>query len=237
MCDEILYMLGVVAVGLVVNFGLRAVPFLLFGSSKRSLPAWVGRFGDFVSPVIIAGLVVYSYATLRTAAGAPCWATPWPYLAGALTVALQFRFGNPLASIVAGTVLYMCLLNSGCRTVVQEVDYSIDNPLVAISASGHFSFRGEPVRDANEVVKLLKKNRVPRDVTIYVLVDERYNDQRALLAFKHNYLARAGYTRSAWIHKRRAVAGKPEEVGRTFEQKSIPYEYRTRKKQPSGFRK
>lgn len=214
MGDEILYMCGVVAVGLAVNFGLRALPFALFGSSRRELPAWVGRFGDYVSPVIIGALVVYSYATLRTVAGAPAWATPWPYVAGALTVALQLVLKNPLASIVAGTALYMCLLNCGCRTVVDEVEYDDAHPLIRISSNGGLFFRDKPVRKPDEIPRLLKKHNVPKDATIYVLVDEGYDDERALWVFKHNYLTRAGYPRSVWIHERRAVSGKPEEVSR-----------------------
>ncbi|MBQ6136451.1 MAG: AzlD domain-containing protein [Kiritimatiellae bacterium] len=237
MGNEILYMLGVVAVGFAVNFALRALPFVLFGSSRRELPAWVGRFGDFVSPVIIAALVVYSYATLRTAAGAPCWLTPWPYLAGALTVALQLLFRNPLASIVAGTVVYMCLLNCGCRTVVNEVEYDIDHPLIRISADGSLYFKDSPVRDPNELAALLRKNNVPKDATIYILLDEGYNDQRALWVLRHNYLTRAGYPRSAWIHSRRAVSGRPEEVGRSLGGSSTPYERVPRRGTETNFRR
>ena len=46
---------------------------------------------------------IYSYSSLE-------WRTVSPYLAGTLTVALHLRFRNPLASIVAGTALYMALL-------------------------------------------------------------------------------------------------------------------------------
>ena len=103
MTDEIIYMLSVVAACFVVNYGLRALPFLLFAGRDRELPQWVERFGSFLSPVIIAVLVVYSYSGLE-------WKTAWPYLAGAATVGLQLWKRNPLASIVAGTALYMALL-------------------------------------------------------------------------------------------------------------------------------
>ena len=56
--NEVLYMLGVVAVGFAVNYGLRTLPFLLFAGSRRELPRGVERFGNLVSPVIIAALVV-----------------------------------------------------------------------------------------------------------------------------------------------------------------------------------
>ena len=104
MQEEILYMSGIVAAGFVVNFGLRALPFILFGGKDRTIPAWIDRMSGFISPVIIAALVVYSFAGLA-------WRTPWPYAAGALSVGLQVWKRNPLLSIVAGTVLYMLLLN------------------------------------------------------------------------------------------------------------------------------
>ena len=104
MGDEILYMSGIVAAGFVVNFGLRALPFILFGGKDRAIPAWIDRVSGFISPVIIAALVVYSFAGLA-------WRTPWPYVAGALSVGLQLWKRNPLLSIIAGTVIYMLLLN------------------------------------------------------------------------------------------------------------------------------
>ena len=104
MADEILYMLGIVAVGFVVNFGLRALPFVLFGGKDRAIPAWIDRVSGFISPVIIAALVVYSFA-------GSAWRTPWPYVAGVVTVALQAWKRNPLLSIVVGTAVYMLFLN------------------------------------------------------------------------------------------------------------------------------
>ena len=56
MKDEILYMPGVVAVGFAVTYALRALPFLLFAGRSRSLPPWVERFGNLISPVIIAAI-------------------------------------------------------------------------------------------------------------------------------------------------------------------------------------
>ena len=106
MGDEILYMMGIVAAGFVVNFGLRALPFILFGGKDRTIPAWIDRVSGFISPVIIAVLVVYSFAGLA-------WRTPWPYVAGAAVVGLQVWKRNPLLSIIAGTVIYMLLVNLG----------------------------------------------------------------------------------------------------------------------------
>ena len=104
MKDEILYMICIVGVGFVVNFGLRALPFVLFGGRNRTIPAWIDRVSGFISPVIIAALVVYSFSGLM-------WRTPWPYVAGAVAVVLQLWRKNPLVSIVAGTAVYVVLLN------------------------------------------------------------------------------------------------------------------------------
>ena len=104
MADEILYMLGIVAAAFLENFGLRALPFILFGGKGRTIPPWIDRMSGFISPIIIAALIVYSFAGLA-------WRTPWPYVAGAVAVGLQVWKRNPLLSIVAGTVIYMLLLN------------------------------------------------------------------------------------------------------------------------------
>ena len=104
MKTEVLYMLGVIAVGFAVNYALRALPFLVFGGRDRAIPAWIDRLSGFISPVIIAGLIVYSYS-------GSAWWTPWPYLAGVVTIALQVWRRNPLVSIVTGTAVYMLLIN------------------------------------------------------------------------------------------------------------------------------
>lgn len=106
MGSEALYMLGVVVAGFAVNMGLRALPFLLFGGRSRPVPPWAERACSFVSPVVIACLIVYSYSGLE-------WRTASPYVAGAVTVALQLVLRNSLASILAGTALYMLLVGMG----------------------------------------------------------------------------------------------------------------------------
>ena len=98
--NETAYMLGAVLTVFAVTYALRALPFLLFAGRDRALPPWVERASAFVSPVIIAGLIVYSFAGLS-------WRTPWPYLAGAVTVGLHLWRRNPLASIAAGTEIIL----------------------------------------------------------------------------------------------------------------------------------
>jgi branched-subunit amino acid transport protein AzlD len=101
--NRILYLLGAIAVGWAVTYTLRALPFIIFGSKARDLPPWLERLGSYISPIIIFGLVIYSYSSLE-------WKTCCPYLAGLVTLALQLWRQNPLISIVAGTVVYMMLL-------------------------------------------------------------------------------------------------------------------------------
>ena len=104
MTSQIVYLVGVVAAAWAVTFLLRAFPFLLFAGKNRELPPAVERLAGYISPVIIAGLIVYAYS-------GSAWRTAWPYLAGVVTIALQVWKRNPLVSIVAGTAVYMLLLN------------------------------------------------------------------------------------------------------------------------------
>ena len=224
---DVLYMAGIVAVGFAVNFLLRALPFVLFGSRRRPLPAWAAKASDCVSPVIIAGLIVYAYSGMA-------WSTVWPYLAGALTVGLQLWRRNPLASIVAGTVLYMLLINCGCMSTRQELLYDDDHPLIRVTNDG-VMFK-EKFVTPQEVPALLKKNRIPKDATIHILVDEDFHDQKALWVFRQNYINRAGYTRAVWVNERRYQHASPYEVeklgverlDRNLRQETTPYEGRSK---------
>ena len=137
MTSQIVYLVGVVAAAWAVTFLLRAFPFLLFAGKNRELPPAVERLAGYISPVIIAGLIVYSYYGLYTAkyfVPATDWA--WPVLAGVLTVGLQLWKGNPLASILAGTILYMCLIGlTGCASVpVETLHSSPAKPLIQRSS-------------------------------------------------------------------------------------------------------
>ncbi len=100
MGSEVAYMLGVVVAGFAVNFGLRALPFVLFGSRRGELPSWVDRAGKIISPVVIAGLIVYAYSGLA-------WRAPGPYVAGAVVVLLHLWRRNAMLSILVGTACYM----------------------------------------------------------------------------------------------------------------------------------
>ncbi len=202
MKSDVLYMFGVIVAVFAANYALRALPFIAFGGRGRHLPRWASSMGEYVSPVIIAALIVYSYAGLA-------WRTPWPYVAGALTVGLQLWRRNPLASIIAGTILYMCLLSCGCVSErSHRLESSVAHPIVRVTSRG-IMFKDVPVTPARAVA-LLEENEVPKNRTLHVLVDDDFDNQRVLWVFKHNYLDRAGYTKSVWIHGRRGESGKAD---------------------------
>jgi len=197
MLERLLYLLGVVAVGWAVTFGLRALPFLLFAGSDRPLPAWVERLGNVISPVIIAGLIVYSYSGLE-------WRTAWPYLAGLLTVGLHLWKRNALASIVAGTVVYMLLLNVGCVSL-PEVSVDAGDPSVTVRADGVYF--DETRVEIAEVPPILEEADIPHDRTIHLLLDEGVKDLKPARMLM-GALAQAGYTRSVLVTKRHAASQK-----------------------------
>ena len=107
---EYLLILTVVTAG--VTFLLRALPFLFFGTGKRP-PALVLGIGNVLSPAAIAMLVVYCFA---------CYAQDRPpaehlfglaeISAAVVVVALQLWKRNPLVSILAGTAVYMTLVQT-----------------------------------------------------------------------------------------------------------------------------
>ena len=197
MKSEIVYMLGIVAAGFAVNYALRALPFLLFAGKDREIPKWITRFGDLVSPVIIGALIFYSYSGLQ-------WRTAWPYLAGALVVGLQLWRRNALVSIVAGTVLYMCLLNAGCMSSgISEIELDADNPSIRYSTQGFLI--GEKFVNPNKIPGLLEDFEIPKSRTIHILVDEDAERDLAQARAFMKLLAHNGYRRSVLVTKQRSV--------------------------------
>ena len=190
MADEIFYMLGIIGVGFLVNYALRALPFLLFAGKNRELPPWIDRLGKVISPVIIGCLIVYSYS-------GSAWRTPWPYLAGVVTVALQVWRKNPLMSIVAGTVVYMLLVNCcGCATQHRVVELDGKNPELRMTADGVYI--GEERIAPEDILDALEDAEIPKDRAIHILLDRDMKDLRAprvLMAL----LSRGGYTRSVLV--------------------------------------
>lgn len=190
MKSEILYMIGIVAAGFAVNYALRALPFVLFAGRDRALPDWVEEVGKWISPVIIASLVVYSYAGLS-------WCTPGPLIAGAATVALQLWKRNPLASIVAGTIIYMCFLNLGCTTA-RLVCIDAENPSIEVRRAGIFV--GDQLAKIAEVPEMLEDADVPKTRTVHIHLDsdvKNLTEARTLMGV----LAASGYTRPILVTK------------------------------------
>lgn len=207
MSERLLYLASVVAVGWAVTFGLRALPFVLFAGKDRQLPPWVEKFGAIVSPVIIGGLIVYSYSGLE-------WRTCWPYLAGILTVGLQLWKRNPLVSIIAGTALYMCLLSCGCTTH-RTLELDAQNPAVRVKVDGVLF--GDTYVKIDEVPDILEDYDVPHDRVIHIGLDDDVRDLRPARLLM-NYLAKAGYDRPVLVTKRRAesmVIGKKTKANST----------------------
>ena len=102
MSPDPLHAAAQVAAVALVTFLLRATPFILFGSG-RELPPAVKRASAYFSPVIILGLIIWSYTGLE-------WRTAAPYLAGIAAVILELWKRNPMISILASTALYMVLV-------------------------------------------------------------------------------------------------------------------------------
>ncbi len=93
----------VAAVAAAVIFGLRALPFAICAKSGRGgESAWVRLAEKWLSPIVIAALIVYSFADLE-------WCTAAPYIAGAAVVAIQLATRSGLVAIFAGTALYMLI--------------------------------------------------------------------------------------------------------------------------------
>lgn len=203
MGKEIGYMLGIVAVGFVVNYALRALPFLLFSGARRELPSWVATLGGIVSPIIIACLIVYSYSGLA-------WRTPWPYLAGGATVGLQLLKRNPLISIVVGTALYMLLLNCcGCASS-RMLDLDAQDPTIRMSTQGVYV--GDRHVELQEVPSILEDCDIPHERVVHILLEPDVKDLRPARTLM-GYLSRAGYTRPVLVTKRHSESiniGKPK---------------------------
>ena len=108
--DETTYLILLTVFTGAVTFLLRAFPFLAFGGGATP-PAVIRYLGKVISPGVIAMLVVYcfcSYFKTRTLAES-AWGLP-EFAAGLTVILLHMKFRNPLISIIAGTALYMTLI-------------------------------------------------------------------------------------------------------------------------------
>lgn len=101
------YALIVIGVVAAVTFGIRALPFALFGGN-RPAPKFVLYLGQALPPAIMGMLIVYCLKGINIAAspfGLP------ELIAVAVTAALQIWKKNGLISIFSGTGVYLVLVN------------------------------------------------------------------------------------------------------------------------------
>lgn len=205
MMNEVLYMTGVVGVVFLVNYGLRVMPFLLFAGKDRPIPRWIEHMSLYLSPIIVIGLTFYAYSGLA-------WRTPWPYLAGVVTIAVQLWKRNPLASIAAGTVVYMCLLTTGCASRPPLVLDSED-PSVSVSTLGVKI--GDNLVKPQEVVRALRDSDIPPTRVVHILLEPDVRDMKPVRQFM-NYLRANGYTRAILVTKRHAESHAVEKPRKGF---------------------
>ena len=93
---------------------------------------------------------------------------------------------------------------SGCMTSEETISFSYRDPLLRFTNNG-LMFRDKYVTP-KQAMELMEKHRIPKNVTIHLLVDEDYRDERAMWVFQRNYLARAGYTKSVLIRNKEPEA-------------------------------
>ena len=105
--NNTIYLIAVIAVVSIVTWGLRAFPFLLFGS--RPLPKTIQYLGKVLPPAIMTVLVIYCLRDTKIEQfphGVP------ELLACLLVVILQILKKNMYLSIIAGTACYMILIRA-----------------------------------------------------------------------------------------------------------------------------
>lgn len=99
------YLLGVIALLLAVTLLTRGLPFFL--------GAWVGRHRLFIMladrlPVAIFVLLL-AYYMKAVAHVSPGYHIVWQFIALAVTLGLQWRYGKSVLSLCAGTALFLFL--------------------------------------------------------------------------------------------------------------------------------
>lgn len=110
MNDPYLWKLLAVTAG--VTFLLRAFPFLVFGTGKQP-PSVIGYIGKVLSPAAISMLVVYCFACyFRDRTPLEHWCNLPEFISAAVVVLLQVWKHNSLLSIIAGTAVYMTLVQT-----------------------------------------------------------------------------------------------------------------------------
>ena len=93
-----------------VTIALRAFPFIMF-SGNRPVPPLIRYIGKVLAPAAIAMLVIYCYCSSyrNTSFSAGGCGIP-EGIASIAVILLQIWKRNPLLSIIAGTALYMVIV-------------------------------------------------------------------------------------------------------------------------------
>ena len=107
--NTLLYALLIILTASAVTILLRAFPFIAFGRSKETPPV-IRYLGSVISPAAIAMLCIFCFCSHWQ--GGLCLGGGAEILAGAAVIALQIWKRNPLLSILAGTVIYMILVQN-----------------------------------------------------------------------------------------------------------------------------
>ena len=109
MKSSIFYALLIILTASGTTVLLRAFPFIAFGRNNQPPP--VIRFlGSVISPAAIAMLCVFCFCSHWESALSLSGSSE--IIAGAVVIALQFWKRNPLLSILAGTAIYMILVQN-----------------------------------------------------------------------------------------------------------------------------
>ena len=103
------YAMLIVLIASLTTVLLRAFPFIAFGRQKET-PPLIRYLGSVISPAAIAMLTIYClcshWQSAKVLGGSA------EIIAGAIVVALQIWKRNPLLSILAGTIVYMILVQN-----------------------------------------------------------------------------------------------------------------------------
>jgi branched-subunit amino acid transport protein AzlD len=97
---------AVILVVAVCTFLTRVFPFLIFGG-KREVPKWVSLLGKSLPPTIIATLVIYCLKEINIFYGNH--GLP-ELISVSVVILLHVWKKNTLLSILAGTAIYMILI-------------------------------------------------------------------------------------------------------------------------------
>ena len=118
-------------------------------------------------------------------------------------------------AILRAAAFAAILAAAGCASDdITEIGYDGAHPMIKIDYDGRLTFMDEPITP-KEAAKRLEAHGIPKDATIHILVDDRFDDARATWVFQHNYLGKAGYRRTILVHQRRMGLESKESARRT----------------------